>query len=72
MENSIEPRRRIRSLLLVFSLAAIMIGLLWGVVQTAFVSPLSTAGYRDFSYDDTELILDQKLDGPSGEKPQSK
>ncbi|MEM7115905.1 MAG: Calx-beta domain-containing protein [Chloroflexota bacterium] len=55
-----------------FSLAVAMIGLLWGIVQTAFVSPLSTAGYKDFSFDDVELEEDLKVDAPSGEKPQSK
>lgn len=73
MENTVvDSRRRIRSLLLVFSVAATFLVLLWGAVQTAFISPLSTAGFKDFSYDDTELPITEKLDRVTAEKPESK
>lgn len=72
MENTVDSRRRVRSLLLVFSVAAAFLMLLWGAVQTAFISPLSTAGYKDFSYDDPELPIAEKLDRATAEKPESK
>ena len=72
MENTVDSRRRIRSLLLVFSVAATIMVSLWGIVQTAFISPLTTAGYKDFSYDDTELPITEKLNRITAEKPESK
>ncbi|MCA9999035.1 MAG: Ig-like domain-containing protein, partial [Anaerolineales bacterium] len=72
MEYTVDSRRRIRSLLLVFSAAATFLVLLWGAVQTAFISPLTTAGYKDFSYDDPELPIGEKLNRVTAEKPESK
>ena len=73
MENTVDSRRRIRSLLLVFSVAATIMVSLWGIVQTAFISPLTTAGYKDFSYDDPEIVIPtEKLQRATAEKPESK
>jgi len=60
------PRRRRGLLLAAVSLVAVLVQALWGGEIVYASTPLSTAGYLDFSYSGTTVA------DPTGEKPESK